>query len=343
MSVKEIARKANVSIGTVDRVIHNRGRVSRKTRERVQKIIKELNYRPNIYARSLSLAKNYHFGVVMPRLFQDSGYWRISARGIERAQKELEAYKVTIHYFLFDRYSESSFQRALNECMGREPEGLLIAPVLSEIARKLTTGIPPELPYSFFDCAIPGSQPLSFVGQNSRRSGALGARLLHLLTQDQGQNAIIKILPEDNHINERIKGFLASARSQGGLPVRVYDADSREGEEGLARLTSQIIAGTRNLRGIFVTNAWTYPVAKYVKSVNLKKKISIVGYDLTAPNIRFLKEGMIDFIISQRPALQGYLGILSLYRHVVLKEAVSPKMIMPLDIITRENLAYYQD
>ena len=42
--VKEIARRANVSLATVDRVIHGRSGVSEKTRQRIQAIIEELNY-----------------------------------------------------------------------------------------------------------------------------------------------------------------------------------------------------------------------------------------------------------------------------------------------------------
>jgi len=46
--IKDVALKANVSTGTVDRVIHNRGRVAKDVKERVLKIIKKLNYEPNL-------------------------------------------------------------------------------------------------------------------------------------------------------------------------------------------------------------------------------------------------------------------------------------------------------
>jgi len=52
--VKEIARRAKVSIGTVDRVLHNREGVSEKTKTKINKIIQELDYQPNILARRLA-------------------------------------------------------------------------------------------------------------------------------------------------------------------------------------------------------------------------------------------------------------------------------------------------
>ena len=56
--IKDIARLANVSTGTVDRVLHNRGEVSAKSREKVEKVLKEINYQPNIYASALASKKS---------------------------------------------------------------------------------------------------------------------------------------------------------------------------------------------------------------------------------------------------------------------------------------------
>src|SRR5208337_4085374 len=104
MTIKEIAKQANVSIGTVDRVVHARGRVSQKTKELIKKIIRDSGYKPNIFGSRLSLSKDYVFGVLMPKFHQDSKYWEISSRGINQAHDELKTYKVRIKYFLYDRY-----------------------------------------------------------------------------------------------------------------------------------------------------------------------------------------------------------------------------------------------
>ena len=64
--IKDIAQKANVSVGTVDRVLHNRGEVAKKTRVQILKIIKELGYTPNILAKSLASRKLYRIAVLVP-------------------------------------------------------------------------------------------------------------------------------------------------------------------------------------------------------------------------------------------------------------------------------------
>ena len=57
--IKDIARLAGVSIGTVDRVLHERGEVAVRTREKVKLILKETNYSPNVMAQVLKSRKGH--------------------------------------------------------------------------------------------------------------------------------------------------------------------------------------------------------------------------------------------------------------------------------------------
>jgi LacI family transcriptional regulator len=59
--IKDIAEKAKVSAGTVDRVLHNRGRVADEVKERVLRIARELNYEPNFHARALVSKRIYRW------------------------------------------------------------------------------------------------------------------------------------------------------------------------------------------------------------------------------------------------------------------------------------------
>ena len=52
--IKDIAEKSGVSVGTVDRILHNRPNVSKSAREKVEKVLKEINYQPNMYASALA-------------------------------------------------------------------------------------------------------------------------------------------------------------------------------------------------------------------------------------------------------------------------------------------------
>lgn len=342
-SIKDIAERANVSIGTVDRVMHNRGRVSDATKSRVLRIVEELGYRPNIFARNLSLDRVFRFAVLMPRLSQDSGYWRIPANGIERAGQELSNHRIRIEYFYYDRYSERSFESAFRRSLTRKPDGLLIAPVLQAVAVRMLSEVPKSIPYVFFDSPIPGAESLSAIGQDSYQSGLLAANLMLTVMHEGGMVAVVRVNPSDFHIEERLRGFLSRIKDHPGIVHKLYDIDSHRGERAFSSSVKQILRENSEIGGIFVSNAWTHPIAKEVHADGKERKVCIVGYDLVPKNCRCVESGLISFLISQRPEMQGYEGIYCLYEHVVLREHVKSKIIVPIDILTRDNLKYYVD
>lgn len=56
--IKDIARQAGVSVGTIDRVLHGRSGVSAESRKKVEEVLKQLDYQPNMYASALASNKN---------------------------------------------------------------------------------------------------------------------------------------------------------------------------------------------------------------------------------------------------------------------------------------------
>jgi LacI family transcriptional regulator len=195
----------------------------------------------------------------------------------------------------------------------------------------------------FFDSDIPGVNRLTFIGQDPFRSGMLAAKLMNMLIQDQGSIAIVRILPQDFHIEERTRGFHSYFKTNKlSTQLHTYDWEEQVEIYSILDIISQILAEKKDLKGIFVTNALTYPIAAYLDSHPQKEKINIIGYDLIKENVDYLKHGVIDFLISQSPITQGYQGIQNLYRYLVLKQEVADKIWMPIDIVTQENIDFYQ-
>ena len=338
VTIKNIAELANVSIGTVDRVIHNRGGFSKKTEDNVRKVIKKLNYKPNVIARSLVSKKEVKLGVFLPKSQQDENYWKLPVAGIKNAEKELEIYKIKIIYFYYDKYSEISFKRVFNKMLKKQDEldGLLIAPVISELSAELINKIPENIPFVFIDSCIENTNYLSFIGQNTLKSGALSAKLMDLSIKVTGSIAVIKVISNDYHIDNRIKGFLSYFKNLKDNKIIIYEPE--EGKE-LNNIVKKIVKENKDLKGIFVPSVFVGKIAELTK----KKSFKIIGYDLTSKNESLVKSGAIDFLINQRPELQGYLGITTLFKKVVLKEKVKKEIMIPIDILTKENIEEYND
>jgi len=338
-TIREIAGRANVSIGTVDRVIHNRGRVAKETEDKIREIIAELDFKPNIFARNLKLSKTFHFGVLSPIPTQDSKYWEIPVRGINKALDELRSHNIKADFFYYDKYSEASINSVTAQIANQELDGLLIAPVLSNVFESCIQRIPINLPYVFFDSFIPGTRCISYIGQDSFQSGVLAGKLMHLLTKEKGTVAVVKFIPEDYVIEERARGFQDYIAKNCGCPLKIYYIDETKGEDNFDTVARKMLEETTDLQGVLVTYAATHRFGRFFKEQG--KKIGVIGYDPVDENIRALKTGDVDFLISQMPEKQGYDGIYTLYRHIVLKHSVKEKTLMPMHIVTKENVDYY--
>ena len=91
--IKDIAELSGVSTGTVDRILHNRGKVSEEAQKKVEKVLKEIDYHPNLIARSLALKKKYKFITLIPS-FAQGEYWAKLSEGINKAEQELFSYNI---------------------------------------------------------------------------------------------------------------------------------------------------------------------------------------------------------------------------------------------------------
>ncbi|MCG8699501.1 MAG: substrate-binding domain-containing protein [Bacteroidales bacterium] len=341
-TVKKIAELANVSIGTVDRVIHNRGRVSVKTKERIEQIIAELGYKPNFFAKNLRRSKIFSFAVLIPKPEQDHNFWRLFIPGIERARKELESYNVRLSIYHYDRLSGQSFENESWKMMQSEHDGFIIAPVLMPEIENFVRNIPIDIPYVFFDSPIENSNCLLHIGHNSYQSGQLGGKLIKLLMGEQdGSIAIFRSFHRMIHMADRVKGFIDFFGKKYESRIKVYDIRGNETEDHYNTLTNQAFAESPDLKCIFITNAYAHGVAGYLKKSKLKNKVSLVGYDLVPENIRLMNEGYIDFLISLRPELQAYRAMMALYYHVVQNRKLEGEVKIPIDILTKENIEYY--
>ena len=68
ITIKDIATYAGVSVGTVSKVLNDRGNVTEDLRFRVQAVIEKLNYRPSALARGMKIHKTHTIGLIIPKI-----------------------------------------------------------------------------------------------------------------------------------------------------------------------------------------------------------------------------------------------------------------------------------
>jgi len=343
--IKDIAEIANVSIGTVDRVLHKRGEVSPKTREKIQKLLDDFDYKPDIAARSLALKRDIHLAVVMPEVVNDHTFWELPQQGIQRALDALDHDQVTIHRFYFDQLDRLGFSAILENFPYGTVEGVLFAPVFREESTEFLERCAKEnLPVVLFNSLLDTPTVSSYVGQDAYHSGYVAAKLISYGMEPGRDLAIVNMSARKDHyahIIEREKGFRAYFVSSESHPKHMISIDLNGADDLLLKEKLSEICTSYDIAGLFVTNSRVHKVARFLAETK-QDRIRLVGYDLLPENIEFLKKDGIDFLLSQKPEEQAFQGFNSLYNLVVFNREPAPRQWLPIDIITRENLPYYQ-
>ena len=338
MTVKEIARLAGVSIGTVDRVLHGRGRVSAETKARIEQIIKSSGFTPNPIARGLKRSRPYTFAALLPNRLQDSGYWGQGYGGLQSAADELAPLGIKTIIIEYDRYDPESFHEAVRQFSEIPCDGLLLPPIMPEDSRALVRSIQGKIPYIYYDADLPGTEPLCVIGQDAFRGGMLAGRLARLLSCGKtGTFGVLVAHQEDYHILRRRDGFYEYAQQEG---IRVFQQQGVDLEhpEAARELIKNLLDSHEDLLGVFVTSASAHRIAEASRELRKTNDFIIIGYDLVPENHRLLMDGHIDAIISQRPETQARRGLLNLYRAIVLGKAIPKREEIPLDLYLPENV-----
>ncbi len=343
--IKDIAEIASVSIGTVDRVIHNRGEVSEVTREKILKLLREYNYQPDIAARSLALKRHIQFAVVMPRVVNNHTFWELPQLGIQKALDSLDHDHVSIQRFYFDQLDRRGFNRMFEDFPFGELEGVLFAPVFKDESMAFLERCAREsIPVVLFNSLLESPSVSSFVGQDAFQSGYVAARLIDYGLEQGKDVAIVNMSARKDHyahIIEREKGFRAYFADEKNRLNHLITIDLNGAEDYSLKEKLNEICSSFDIAGLFVTNSRVHKVARFLSETG-REKVRLIGYDLLPENIELLKEKRIDFLLSQKPEEQAFLGLSSLYNLVVFNREPQERLWIPIDIITSENLPYYQ-
>jgi LacI family transcriptional regulator len=345
VGVREIARKANVSIATVDRVLHNRTGVSAKTKEKIDAIIEELNYKPNILARRLASKQILRFAVLIPSVSKETDYWNAPLSGVLQAESEISSYGIQIETFLFDQNDKTSFVKQSELVLKGNFNGVLLAPMfIEESSRFVDECTKLKMPCVFINSDIPDKNSLCYIGPNLYHSGYLTAHISGYLLKENDQVLIVNISKEiDNHhhLLRKEEGFrkyfVDNHKNNEIIKVDVRDTAYDSVKDSLS---TALKSNKVNL--IFVTNSRVSSVARYLEQEKIEN-IKLIGFDFLTDNIEYLKKQTIDFLICQKPIEQGYRGIMALYTHFVHAIPVEKIYYMPIDIITKENYQFYRN
>jgi LacI family transcriptional regulator len=325
--------------------LHNRGEVAESTKQKILQIIDELDYKPNILASTLASKKSAMFATLFPEPPSAEGYWNKPFIGVKKRIAELHQYGVQIQPYTFNQTDPESYIAETKKILKLQPDGVVLAPFFKKESLIFIKQLKENnIPFVFIDSEIKGAGHVSYIGQNSYQSGLVSGKLLDLILPD-GNILVIhfaKEMDNQNHLVQREMGFyhwFDNNEENKHQLITTEVADTRD-EQWMIKIKTLI--EERNIKGVFVTNSKVFNVGYFVEKMNLPG-LKIIGHDLLKENVEYLKKGIVQFLICQRPEEQGYSAVNKLFRHVVQKQSIAKKNYTSIDIITKENVDYYKE
>lgn len=344
--IKDIAKMAGVSAGTVDRVLHNRGNVSASAREAVEKVLEQVDYKPNIHVSGLSLKRKYKIAITTPHVAKGE-YWESIHDGFKHALREYENIDVETVLLTYNQYDIFSCREIFDEVANLDVNAVIIGATFKketiELCSILTTR---NIPFVFVDSTFQEVSPLAFFSSNHYACGRLMCKLITSIIPAESEIGVLHATRiGDESANSTIlrkQGFTDYLTEYGmknpmlKIPLSITEPDKSK------RALSSFFEKNRNVRGVVVLNSKGFIVANHLEESGIKN-VRLVCVDITKPNVKALKNGTIDFLIGQRAETQSFLAMKTLMEYLIFRQPITQENYVPLDILTKETIDYYLD
>jgi len=267
-TIRDVARRAQVSVASVSRVLNRLENVSEETRNRVTDAVRELGYVPHAGARSLSLAKTNAIGVVLPDFHGE--FFSEIVRGMDR-EASRHGYMLLLSNVHAGSEQSANAMRAMR---GRVDGLVILAPHLTE--EELADAVPSRTPAVLINTrGVAGGHP------GVRLDNAAGAEAVAEHLVSLGRKRIIHIAGAAGNIDaiERADAFKAALEKR-GVAVEIVQGDFAE-ESGEAAIDALLKSG-RKFDAVFAGNDMMASGALQALNragVRVPEEVAVVGFD----------------------------------------------------------------
>jgi len=271
VTIKDVAKHANVSVATVSRALNGHENVAEAVRKRVISVASELRYSPHHAARSLSSRRTHTIGVVLPDLYGE--FFSELMRGIDHVARERG-----LHLLVSSYHGNPEEQGEALLAMRGRVDGLLVMSPFVDDTKVLRENLTPAMPAILMNSCLPDAEHNSISVDNYG-----GARVMVRHLVDAGHRRIAFIAGPVNNFDasERLRGYrdaLAEYLPDAQAWVLQGDFDEASGH----RAGGELLAAAQRPDAVFAANdmmALGCLFALNHAGVQAPRDIAIAGFD----------------------------------------------------------------
>ncbi len=287
--------------------------------------------------------KNYTIAVIPKGTTHE--YWKSIHAGAEKARQELSAQGVGLNLIWKGPFREDDRDQQIQvveSFVARRVNGMVLAPLDSQaLVAPTETAVRSKIPVVIIDSSLKSEAPASYVATDNVKGGEMAAECLGRLLEGRGKVILLRYQVGSASTDLREAGFLkAIARFPGIqlLTTNQYAGATRD----TAYQASQNILNryAREANGVFCPNE-TSTIGMLLALRDVHKAggaIKFVGFDANAQSVDALKKGDLQGLIVQNPFRMGYLGTMTLVRHLQ-GQKVEKVVDTGVTLVTHDNMA----
>lgn len=339
--IREIAESLGLSIGTVDRALHDRPGIKPETRSRILERAKALGYRPNLAARFLSSQKQLRIGVNLPR--EIASFFDLVRDGIQEAARSVETSDVRVIHRSYPGLGDGE-EEALAEAVADDLHGLIMVPsqpvALAPLMKKAAER---RLPVVCVNTDAPEVEHLVTVCVDSLTTGLLVGELMGRFIAGKGRVMVVTGQLSTIDHAQKVAGFrqaLSEMWPELGIAAVV---EAHDHEREAYEKSRQVLTKAPNIAGVYVSTVNSVPVLQAIEDVGLAGRATVITSDLFPALAPFIESGGVAATMYQRPSIQGQLAFRALYRFLVDDLRPLPVIRIAPHIVMKSNLKLFMD
>ena len=338
VTIKDIAKAANVSRGTVDRALHGRDGVNPDVAEKIKAPAEELGYKPNTIAKALaSRSKPIRMGVLLNSI--GNPFFDKVIEGVNASIESLYDFGVTLDIHKIRGYDPEQQLRELKLLREKGIDGLIITPVSDNKVRDmLNEMIRDDIQVVCCNLDIEDVNYQAYVGCDYYCSGQTAGAVIGLTTFGEANLAIVTSSHALYFHEMRVKGCESVLAQYPNIHICEY-IEAGDDEEISYHEVKRLLQMGKKIDIVYFVTGGTTGGLQAIYEAGREKQLRAYTFDQIPAVIEGLKNGLIISTIDQQPFIQGQTSVRVLFEAIMTGQTpIRRRIITELNIKNRYNI-----
>ena len=340
VTIKDIAKKVNVSVATVGNALSGAPNVSEKTREQILKVAGEMGYSTNYHARALG-KKGIKIALLFPE--EPVEFTTLIVRGMEERVDEIRDYGIDFQkYFFHDNMAADEASDCVRAIRDEHVDGILYGAdfaaqsYIDRLAEYVQKEHVPVFRMDRGQDVVPG---IGEVHSDSEAMGRLAAEFIHMFYGKKAHVGVISTnLGHANHVY-LLDSFKQDCEKYGIDVKKILFNDDSKAKTYAA--TKTLLQKYPDINLIYVTSYDSVSACRCIENMKMQHQVKVLSHDIHRGMLPYLEKEMIVASIYQNPKLQGRIAIDRMVSYLLGNRDFPRSNPVRPELVLRSNVSCY--